>query len=337
MRAMRFIFLTLLSALILSCKANTPAPVTPTAPVILAPVTRVAPTLQVFVEPDAGNLPIVNAIKSAKKSIRMTMYLLSEHDTLDALKAARARGVDVRVMLEDQPVGSDTGNKQAMPDLLAAKVLVTTSNSAFRLTHQKTFVIDDTTAYILTLNLTNSAMTFNREYGIIDSNPEDVAEILAVFAADWNRKTPAVSDPNLVWSPTNARQRILGLIDSANKTLDLEQEEMQDNEVENHLVDAAKRGVNIRVIMSPPQDGAVDPNQVGQTKITRGGAKLRLLKTPYIHAKIIIADNTRALVSSQNISTQSLDLNRELGIIVTDSKIVQTLAATFASDWNIGK
>ena len=332
-----FVFLLALLAIFATAcvQASPTATVTPTAPAVT--VTRVPSSLQIFVEPDAGSTPIINAIKSAKKSIWMTMYLLTERDTIDALKAARARGVDVRVMLEAQPYGNGSGNDQAMADLKAAKVTVTTSNPAYLLTHQKTIIVDDHTAYILTLNLTHSAMIFNREYGIIDANPDDVAEIAAVFQADWERKTPTISDPNLVWSPVSARQRILNLIDSAQKTLELEQEEMQDTEVENHLVDAVKRGVNVRVVMSPPEDGAKDPNQAGQTKITRGGAKLRMLNEPYIHAKTIIVDNVRALVSSENISMSSLDSNRELGIIVTDSKIVQTLAATFNSDWNIGK
>ncbi|MBI5032740.1 MAG: hypothetical protein HZB51_19625 [Chloroflexi bacterium] len=334
MRVVRVFLFALIAISITSCaQLSRTSTNTPT----LVPTTRVPPSLQVFVEPDAGNLPIINAIKSAKKSIRMTMYLLTEYDTMNALKAARARGVDVRVMLEDQPYGSGPGNAQAMADLKAAKITVTVSNPKYRLTHQKTLIVDDRVAYILTFNLTHSAMTFNREYGIIDTNPADVAEIISVFEADWERKPPTVSNPNLVWSPINARERILNLIDSAQKTLELEQEEMQDEQVIVHLIDAAKRGVDVRVVMSPPQDGANDPNKAGQTKLTRGGVKLRMLKTPFIHAKTIIVDNTRALVSSQNMSRSSLDLNRELGIIVTDAKIVQTLAQTFASDWNIGK
>ncbi len=332
----RFLLLLFIGVFAASCARASPTVslMPTTAPVV---ATRLPPSLQIFVEPDAGDLPILSAIKSAKKSIWMTMYLLTEHDTMDALKAARARGVDVRVMLEAEPYGNSSDNDQAMADLKAAKATVNTGNPSYRLTHQKTMIIDDHTAYIMTLNLTNSSMTFNREYGIVDTNPNDVAEILAVFEADWERKPPTVSNPNLVWSPINARQRILNLIDSAQKTLELEQEEMQDDQVQNHLIDAAKRGVNVRVVMSPPQDGANDPNQAGQTKITRSGVKLRMLKTPFIHANIIIADNTRALVSSQTISTLSLDLYRELGIIITDPRIVQTLSATFDSDWYIGK
>jgi phosphatidylserine/phosphatidylglycerophosphate/cardiolipin synthase-like enzyme len=53
----------------------------------------------------------------------------------------------------------------------------------------------------------------------------------------------------------------------------------------------------------------------------------------YIHAKLLIVDGQRALVSSQNLSTGSLQYNRELGIAVTNLALVDQLAADFASDY----
>jgi cardiolipin synthase len=38
-------------------------------------------------------------------------------------------------------------------------------------------------------------------------------------------------------------------------------------------------------------------------------------------------------VGSENISTQSLDANRELGIIVSDQGVLNTLQQTFQQDW----
>lgn len=296
---------------------------------------RAAP-LQVFVEPEAGRQPVLAALNGAQKSIRMEMYLLTDREIIDALKVARGRGVEVRVLLEAQPSGGGPGNRPAINELQAANVTVKTSNPAYKLTHEKAIVIDDRVALIMTFDQTRLAYANNREFGVIDTNPEDVAEMTAVFEADWKHTTPTLSNPNLVWSPVNARQRILVLIDSATQTLDIETEEMQDEEIETHLIAAAQRGVAVRVVMSPPQS-RTDANAPGQEKITRGGVKLRMLKLPFIHAKMMIADNARAFVGSENLSTASLDFNRELGILITDPKIVQTLAGTFANDWNIGK
>lgn len=53
----------------------------------------------------------------------------------------------------------------------------------------------------------------------------------------------------------------------------------------------------------------------------------------YMHAKIIVVDGQKAFVGSENISTASLEHNRELGIIVGDQNVLSTLQQTFQQDW----
>jgi phosphatidylserine/phosphatidylglycerophosphate/cardiolipin synthase-like enzyme len=53
-----------------------------------------------------------------------------------------------------------------------------------------------------------------------------------------------------------------------------------------------------------------------------------------MHAKIIVADGQKAFVGSENISTASLERNRELGLIVSDQNVLTTLQQTFQQDWN---
>jgi phospholipase D-like protein len=40
---------------------------------------------------------------------------------------------------------------------------------------------------------------------------------------------------------------------------------------------------------------------------------------------------------SENISTQSLDQNRELGIIVSDTNVLSKLQSTFQTDWGVSQ
>ena len=292
--------------------------------------------LKLIVQPDVGAQPIVSLLNSAQKTIRMEMYWLTDREVIDALKTARGRGVDVRVILEAQPLGGNSSNRPATNDLQAANVSVRTGNPAYRLMHEKAIVVDDRVALIATFNQTRASFTANREYGILDTNPDDVAEIVRVFEADWQRVAPTLSNPNLVWSPVNARQRLTTLIDRAQQTLDMQTGEMQDRAIEDRLIAAIQRGVTVRVVMSPAPSGS-DQSAAAQARLWRGGVQLRFVKMPYIHANMIISDNERAFVGSQSISTASLDSNRELGILITDSQIVQVLSETFAHDWNIGR
>ena len=98
-------------------------------------------------------------------------------------------------------------------------------------------VLDGKVAYIMTSNFSRSALggysgssgSRNREYGIIDSNPQDVQAISAIFSADWNHTTAQFNDPNLVVSPINSRKAFTTLIASAHHALLIEAEEMQDS------------------------------------------------------------------------------------------------------------
>ena len=54
-----------------------------------------------------------------------------------------------------------------------------------------------------------------------------------------------------------------------------------------------------------------------------------------LHAKLIIADD-KALVGSENYSSTSLDKNREVGAIVSNSAQVRTIRTRFEADWLLG-
>jgi cardiolipin synthase A/B len=112
----------------------------------------------------------------------------------------------------------------------------------------------------------------------------------------------------------------------------IEAEEMNDSMIEQAIVAAAQRGVHVEVILPSPS-GSSDSNSSGIATIKQGGVQVEEDSHLYIHAKIIVVDGSKAFVGSENISTQSLDRNRELGIIVSDTNVLNTLQQTFQKDW----
>lgn len=268
--------------------------------------------LNVFVEPDAGPGPLVDAIRGAHKSIKLEIYLLSNHNIIRALEEDANRGIAVRVMLEPHPYGSGpTSANKTLDALRAAGIQAQYSNPAFALTHAKCLLIDDTVAYIMTSNFSNSALgvskyTKNREYDIIDDNVRDVEAIAAIFQADWERNTAVFDNPDLVVSPNNARHAFITLIGSARRTLLIEAEEMNDSVIEQALIDAAQHGVQVQVILPEPGSSG-DANSRGIATITQAGTAVREDPHLYMHAKIIVVDGREAFVGSENISAQSLD------------------------------
>jgi phosphatidylserine/phosphatidylglycerophosphate/cardiolipin synthase-like enzyme len=243
-------------------------------------------------------------------------------------------------MLEPHPFGGGSPAR-TMDQLKAAGAKVEDSDPSFALTHEKGMIIDASTAYIMTSNFSRSALGGssgssgfrNREYDIIDTNPQDVQAVSAIFQADWDRTTAQFNDPNLVVSPVNSRNAFTALISSAHSTLLIEAEEMNDMAIEQALTNAAQHGVHVQVILPAPRGSSGDSNSQGIDTIKQGGVEVREDPRLYMHAKIIIVDGQKAFVGSENISMQSLDQNRELGIIVSDQSVLHTLQQTFQQDW----
>jgi phosphatidylserine/phosphatidylglycerophosphate/cardiolipin synthase-like enzyme len=89
----------------------------------------------------------------------------------------------------------------------------------------------------------------------------------------------------------------------------------------------------VRVILPAPS--GQDHDAPGIAIITTAGAQVHRLSQSYlyVHAKVIVVDGRRAFVGSENLSTASLDHNREVGVIVADPGAIQTLESTFDGDW----
>lgn len=339
-----YIFILVFCSLLLGCGTNVTLPTTGSGTATACQGTCTVGTgangLSIFVEPDAGVTPIVNAIQGAKKSVWMEMYLLTNKSVITALEDDANRGIDVRVMLEMHPFGGGSVSPQeTLAKLKAAGVKAQPTDPDFALTHEKGLIIDSQTAFIMTSNMTNAALgtsssTKNREYDIIDNNPQDVQAIVAIFQADWDHTTASFNAPNLVVSPVNSRSSFDALIASAKHTLLVTAEEMKDGMIEEDLTAAAQRGVKIQVILPAPSGSSSDSNSQGIATIKRGGVDIREDAKLYMHAKIFLVDGQTGFVGSENISSQSLDRNRELGIIIADKNVLNTMQQTFQNDWN---
>lgn len=324
--------LVIAAFLLVACDARS-SDVSPTWETPASTLTPVSTGSQrLIVLPDDGPDAILGLIDGAQKSIRFKIYLLTYRDVRAALIRAANRGVDVRVMIEKEPTGGGESNAESYQVLQEGGVHVKWAPQTFRLVHEKSLVIDDLQAMIATFNFTNSSFSRNREYAVITTQPDIVADVAAIFDADWsgegillNEKTP------LVVSPENSRQRLLQLIDGSKTSLWLEQSTLLDDEMVERLLSAANRGVAVRFIA--PNRGDDDVAYENLQKLADGGGEVGRLGSPYVHAKVILSDGALAFIGSENLTFSSLNLNRELGIITKDEAIVGRLRDSIAEDW----
>ena len=83
------------------------------------------------------------------------------------------------------------------------------------------------------------------------------------------------------------------------------------------LMARAKAGVEVRVIGKVEAKWALKGEKPGRR----------------LHVRAIIRDGSRAFLGSQSLRKLQLDNRREIGVIVTDSRIAKRIQAVFESDW----
>lgn len=285
--------------------------------------------------PDDDVLALIERVADAEHRVWLKAYLLTDFRMIGALQSAQRRGADVRVILEDDVYGSDERIREVERLLIVAGVPVKLASSRFRLSHEKSAVIDDR-AMIMTANMTLSAWTRNREFVAEVEDARLVDEVAACFVADWHREPCAHEAEALVWSPEAGRSKLVALINTARATLDVYTEVMQDREVVAALARSAAGGIRVRVLMSPETDPERPKSGAALDELQRSGVRVRLLARPYIHAKAMVVDGGRAYIGSHNLSFSSLDLNRELGIVFDSADAVARLTRAFGEDWAAG-
>jgi cardiolipin synthase A/B len=292
------------------------------------------PALKALAEPGAGLGPVYHVITSAHRSIELTMYELRDAKAEADLAAAARRGVDVRVILDQHLERSR--NAAAFGYLKAHHVHVAWAPAGTTY-HQKTLTADGSVSVVMSLNLVAADYGGTRDFAVIDKNHHDIAAIVATFQADFaHRSIDPPHGADLVWSPTNSLPSILAIIGGAHHTLSVENEEMADTPVIDALMAAARRGVDVKIVMTADSEW-----DHALSELTRAGAHVRLFPDSdsalYIHAKAIVADagrsDQRVFVGSENFSEASLDYNRELGIMTTQKAVISVIATTLARDY----
>ncbi len=286
---------------------------------------------QLLIEPDAGRTPILSLINHSHTSIDLIMYGLTDKQLLSALTDAANRNEDVKVLLEPTPYKAAKENQFAINKIHTTKIHLQTANPAFNFTHQKTLLLDKKSALIMTFNFTHSTFKNSRNFALLITEPSMLAEIEQVFSADWQHQAHiTVHNAHLVWSPNNSREKILSLIQSAKSEIDIYADSLTDYQTAGALAKAARAGVQVNILTSQ-RDHKSASRELNY--LIQAGAHVHYDKELFIHAKMLMIDNKRAMLGSINFTQNSIDHNRELSIISEDSNVIKQLKKTFTADW----
>lgn len=302
--------------------------------------------LEIFVEPNDGHQKMIDAINQATTSIHMIIFHISDEKMIDALIQAKKRNVDVSIIM-DQSSLKNPSSQKVYDTFSNAGINVVKSSKGFSITHIKSFTVDKKVIFITTMNFIK--MYFGmRDYGISTTNINFINEFESVFEQDLananlgkEKITPSLNVANLIWSPVNSQSKLSELINRSNKNVELTVESLSDASVVASLGNAAKRGVQVRIITPECMLGS-DPyhNERSLKILVDAGVDSRMMPYPqsidhpYMHAKTIVSDNKYVFLGSENFSINSLLFAREFGVVTDNEKLIQAVKDTFELDWS---
>jgi phosphatidylserine/phosphatidylglycerophosphate/cardiolipin synthase-like enzyme len=197
--------------------------------------------------------------------------------------------------------------------------------------HAKVIVVDGSESIVSTGNFAQTLLARERNYVVRDKDPSDVAVLAKLFEADFSRSAPDLTCTRLLVSPVNSKDRLLALIKSAGKTIEVESMQLADTSVRNALAERKGAGVDVRVLLADPS--WITANTDAAAFLATQKIPAKRLQSPNVHVKSIIVDGQKAYAGSVNLSATSLTKNREVGLILEEPKNVQTMLSTFESDW----
>jgi len=278
--------------------------------------------LKLLIQPDNGIKPLLEALKKAKKRIRILIFRFDRVEIEKALVAALGRGVDVQALIAYTNQGEEKNLRRLEMRLLAQGITVTRTADDLVRYHGKMLIIDDKALFLLGFNFTHMDIDLSRSFGVAISKPSVVKEAVRLFECDAKRRPYTKAKDELVVSPVNARRRLTQFITATKKRLLIYEMKISDRDFLKLLNKKISDGVEVRVL----------------TRASAKSASIPLRRLPSrLHLRAILRDGDSAFVGSQSLRKLELEARREIGVIFRDKKIVNQMEDVFEKDWKLSE
>ncbi len=274
--------------------------------------------MKLIIQPDAGVLPVVEAIKKAKKTIDVVIFRFDLNVVEKALADAVQRGVMVRALIAHTNRGGESKLRKLEQRMLKAGLNVSRTADDLLRYHAK-FMICDGMLHLLGFNFTKLDVVKSRSFAISTRDRKAVQEAAKVFEADLTRQPYVPAKSHLAVSPETSRARLADFIKGARKELAIYDEKVTDLTMIKLLKERVTKGVTIRVI--------------GSVKGKHDGIEEYKLAPMRQHVRAIVRDGTHVFVGSQSLAKSELEKRREVGLIIHNPVVARQLLQVFEADW----
>ena len=264
-------------------------------------------TEQLILDAAARKPALLDLIGSARRRLVLSLFRCDDLAVLDALASALERGVEVEAILTKRAKGGKKRLKKLWGALEEMGAVVTRYADPVVKYHAKYLVADNTTAMITTLNPTRKCFTRTWDAILITRDPAVVKGLVTLARADAAGR-PLPRRPlsrRLIVGPERSREEIRGLIAGATHSIRILDHKLSDPDLVALLRERRQDGVTVSVVGKHPIRG-FEP-----------------------HGKMMIIDESRAILGSTALSTLSLDFRREVSVVVHDPALVKHLNLSY--------
>ena len=251
---------------------------------------------------------VVELIASAREDVAISVFRCDDFHILDELAAAVERKVRVRALVTPSAKNWDRRLRDLETFLHSMGALVQRYKGARAKYHAKYIVVDGSRALVASLNFTRKCFGETCDFMVLTSQEAVAASLLRLFEADLNHPDqglPAGLSRDLIIGPDLVRERYRELLGQAQRSIRI---------IDHRLSDPAMFGV-----LRERQAAGVSVQLLGY------GSLSGMLS----HGRMIIVDDTTAVIGSTALTPASLDERREVGIVLRDQENIERLRQFF--------
>jgi phosphatidylserine/phosphatidylglycerophosphate/cardiolipin synthase-like enzyme len=251
---------------------------------------------------------LLGVIGAARRRLILSLFRCDDFSVLDALAAALERGCSVEAILTKRAKGGKKRLKKLWGALEEMGAVVTRYADPVVKYHAKYLVADDKTAIITTMNPTRKCFTRTWDALLVTPDPSVVKGLLTLYKTD-AAGVPLTSRRSLgrrlIVGPERSRAEIRAMIASARHSIRILDHKLSDPDLVALLRERRNDGITVSVLGKHPMGG---------------------LKP---HGKMMIIDETRAVLGSTALSTLSLDFRREVSVVIHEPALVKQLNMSY--------
>lgn len=314
--------------------------------------------VELLVDVEAAFEAIFREMEKAREYILVQFFIVRADGLGERVREilARKAGEGVRVYFIYDPIGSHALPRQYVRSLREAGVQILPFKTAWGFTnrfqinfrnHRKMVLVDGRWVATGGANIGDEYLGRSRRFGywrdtMVSITGPAVQDVQVSFAEDWFFLSGDI--PEMNWHPEGeeeADQSVLVLptgpaddlstcsmvftqaIHAAEKRLWITSPYfVPDQEIVRALQLAAIRGVDVQILLPEKPDHKVVywASFTYLERLEKTGVQFRRYQKGFLHQKVMLVDDTFAMVGSANLDNRSFHLNFELNIMVADRK-----------------